>query len=178
VTVRPIASPAELAAVRGLFQEYASSLETDLSFQDFAAELESLPGAYQPPAGALLVAGVAGEVLGCIALRSLEPPAVGEIKRLYVRPAGRGQGLGLALATAILEYARAAGYRRVRLDTLPSMAAAQALYRRLGFRDIAPYRHNPVSGARFMELDLTTGNGAVAPSGSIPCSRRISRPLP
>jgi ribosomal protein S18 acetylase RimI-like enzyme len=155
MTVRPIALPADLAAVRGLFQEYASSLETDLGFQDFGAELESLPGAYQPPAGGLLVADVAGELLGCVALRPLEPPAIGEIKRLYVRPAGRGQGLGLALATAIVERARAAGYQRVRLDTLPSMAAAQALYQGLGFRDIAPYRHNPVPGARFMELELT-----------------------
>lgn len=154
MAIRPMGSPADLAAVRDLFQEYASSLETDLSFQDFGAELRSLPGAYQPPAGALLVADVAGEILGCVALRPLEPPAVGEIKRLYVRSAGRGQGLGLALARAILDCARAAGYRRVRLDTLPSMGAAQALYQRLGFREIAPYRYNPVAGARFMELEL------------------------
>lgn len=154
MTIRAIASPTDLAAVRDLFQEYAASLETDLSFQDFGAELKSLPGAYQPPAGALLIAEVAGHVLGCVALRPLEPPVVGEIKRLFVRPAGRGQGLGSALVTAILECARRAGYRCVRLDTLPSMATAQALYRRLGFREIAPYRHNPIPGSRFMELDL------------------------
>jgi putative acetyltransferase len=160
VTIRPIASPADLVAVRELFKEYASSLETDLSFQDFDAELGSLPGAYQPPAGALLVADVAGELLGCVALRPLEPPAVGEIKRLYVRSAGRGQGLGLALTAAIVESARVAGYRRVRLDTLPSMAVAQALYQRLGFREIPPYRHNPIAGARFMELQLASPDGA------------------
>lgn len=154
VTIRPVASPADVAHVRELFEQYASSLETDLGFQDFGEELRSLPGAYQPPAGALLVAEVGGQLLGCVALRPWEPPAVGEIKRLYVRPAGRGQGLGLALATAILECARAAGYRRVRLDTLPSMAAAQVLYQRLGFREIAPYRHNPVPGTRVMELVL------------------------
>lgn len=152
--VRPVGSAADLAAVRALFQEYAASLETDLSFQDFDQELRGLPGGYQPPHGALLVADVAGEILGCIALRPLEPPAVGEIKRLYVRPAGRGQGLGLALARAVLEYARAAGYQRVRLDTLPSMSAALGLYQRLGFHEIEPYRHNPVPGARFLELEL------------------------
>ena len=153
--IRPIASAADLATVRDLFSEYAASLETDLSFQGFDTELANLPGAYVPPGGALLVADVAGQILGCIALRPLEPPAVGEIKRLYVRPAGRGQGLGAALSRAVLECARAAGYVRVRLDTLPTMLAAQALYRELGFREIPPYRHNPVPGTRFMELDLS-----------------------
>lgn len=160
MTIRPIATPADLVEVRELFEEYAASLETDVGFQDFGAELRSLPGAYRPPAGALLIAEVAGQFLGCVALRPLEPPAVGEIKRLFVRPAGRGQGLGLALATASLESAREAGYRRVRLDTLPSMTAAQALYSRLGFHEIPPYRHNPVPGTRFMELDLTGESGA------------------
>ena len=155
MTIRPIASAADLAAVRDLFSEYAASLGVDLGFQGFDAELASLPGAYVPPAGALLMADVAGEVLGCIALRPLEPPAVGEIKRLYVRPAGRGQGLGVALSRAILDCARASGYRLVRLDTLATMGEAQALYRRLGFREIPPYRHNPVPGTLFMELDLT-----------------------
>ena len=160
MTIRPIASAADLATVRQLFAEYASSLETDLSFQDFDTELASLPGAYVPPWGALLVAEVAGQLVGCVALRPLELPVVAEIKRLYVRPAGRGQRLGLALSRAILERARVAGYRRVRLDTLPTMLAAQALYRDLGFREIPPYRHNPVPGTRFMELDLTVPPGA------------------
>ena len=161
MTIRPAASAADLVAVRALFQEYAASLETDLCFQDFDAELRDLPGAYQPPGGALLVADAAGTLLGCVALRALEPPAIGEMKRLYVRPPGRGRGLGAALASAILERARSAGYRRVRLDTLPSMATAQQLYRRLGFREIGPYRHNPVPGSLFMELDL-----AAPPSSS------------
>jgi ribosomal protein S18 acetylase RimI-like enzyme len=162
MTVRPVASPEDLAAVRALFQEYAASLDTDLCFQDFDPELRDLPGAYRPPGGALLVADAAGTLLGCVALRPLEPPAVGEIKRLYVRPAGRGRGLGAALAAAILERARSAGYRRVRLDTLPSMTAAQQLYRRLGFREIGPYRHNPVPGSLFMELDLAGGPASPA----------------
>src|SRR5512134_3309523 len=95
------------------------------SAADFATDRAGLPGAYGPPGGALLVAEVDGRILGCIALRPLEPPAVGEIKRLYVRPAGRGQRVGAALGRAILECARAAGYERVRLDTLPTMRAAQ-----------------------------------------------------
>src|SRR5512134_4114015 len=125
MAIRPLASAADLATVRDLFKEYAASLETDLTFQDFDTELAGLPGAYVPPGGALLVAEVDGRILGCIALRPLEPPAVGEIKRLYVRPAGRGQRVGAALGRAILECARAAGYERVRLDTLPTMRAAQ-----------------------------------------------------
>lgn len=154
LTVRAAASEADVAAVGDLFREYRASLETDLCFQGFDAELRGLPGAYRPPGGALLVAEVAGALVGCVALRPLEPPAVAEMKRLYVRPAGRGQGIGEALVRAILARAQAAGYQRVRLDTLPSMAAAQDLYRRLGFREIEAYRDNPVAGTRFMELDL------------------------
>src|SRR5262245_57498630 len=154
VLIRPIASATDLASVRELFLEYAASLETDLSFQNFESEVAGLPGAYVPPAGALLVAERDGLIVGCVAMRPLEPPVIGEIKRLYVRQAGRGAGLGRALTLAILDCARSAGYRRVRLDTLPSMQTAQALYRELGFREIPPYRHNPVVGTRFLELDL------------------------
>ena len=142
--------------VRDLFSEYAASLGVDLGFQNFETELAGLPGAYIPPLGALLVAEVKDHIVGCIALRPFEPPDVGEIKRLYVRPAGRGLGLGSALSKAILNAAQAAGYRRVRLDTMPFMESAQALYRELGFREIPPYRFNPVAGTIFMELDLST----------------------
>jgi len=154
MVIRPIASPADFTIARTLFEEYGASLGVDLAFQDFATELATLPGAYVPPTGALLLAELEGEVVGCVALRPLEPPLVAELKRLYVRAAGRGHGLGSALTLAALDQARAAGYRRIRLDTLPGMTQAQALYRQLGFRDIPPYRYNPVPGTRFMELDL------------------------
>ena len=140
--------------VRDLFTEYAESLGVDLGFQNFGDELAGLPGAYVPPLGALLVAEVDAQIVGCIALRPFEPPEVGEIKRLYVRPAGRGLKLGAALSKAILAAANSAGYRRVRLDTMPFMKSAQALYRELGFREIPPYRFNPVGGTIFMELEL------------------------
>jgi ribosomal protein S18 acetylase RimI-like enzyme len=151
--IRPMDS-ADLATVRLLFQEYADSLGVDLCFQDFETELATLPGAYRPPSGALLLAERGGEAAGCVAMRPLEPPAVAELKRLYVRPYARGAGVGVALTEAALELAREAGYARIRLDTLPTMAAAQALYRRLGFREIAPYRANPIPGALYMECDL------------------------
>ena len=154
VRVRRAESAADVAVARALFEEYARSLAVDLAFQDFVHELATLPGAYVPPGGVLLLAEVGGEVLGCVALRPFEPPAVAELKRLYVRPAGRGHGLGRALTLAALEHARAAGYRRVRLDTLPEMTRARQLYRELGFRDIAPYRHNPVPGTSYLEREL------------------------
>jgi ribosomal protein S18 acetylase RimI-like enzyme len=152
--IRPIASAADLATIRLLFQEYADSLGVDLCFQDFDTELATLPGAYRPPTGALLLAERDGDAAGCVAMRALEPPAVAELKRLYVRSSARGEGLGFALTEAALDLARQAGYARIRLDTLPTMAAAQTLYRRLGFREIAPYRSNPIPGALYMERDL------------------------
>ena len=153
--IRPVDSPDDLAATRALFREYADSIGVDLCFQDFETELATLPGAYRPPSGALLLAARGGEAAGCVALRPLEPPAVAELKRLYVRPGARGIGLGAALTEAALDLARTAGYQRIRLDTLPTMAAAQVLYRRLGFREVAPYRLNPIPGALYMELELT-----------------------
>lgn len=147
-------APAELAAVRLLFGEYARSLGVDLDFQDFDAELAGLPGAYAPPRGALFLVTVHGEPAACAAMRPLDDGA-SEMKRLYVRSAFRGLGLGRRLARATIAAARAAGHRAIRLDTLPGMGEAQALYEALGFRDIPAYRHNPVPGTRYLELDLT-----------------------
>jgi len=130
-----------------LFREYADSLGVDLAFQGFEEELAALPDGYD----VLLLAGEDG----CVGVRPFAD-GVCEMKRLYVRPSARGTGLGRALAVAAVEHARALGYRVMRLDTMPAMGAAQALYESLGFVEIPPYRHNPVAGARFMELDLRT----------------------
>jgi putative acetyltransferase len=146
-------TPERLAAAKVLFQEYASALGIDLGFQNFAQELAGLPGDYRRPAGGLMLGLEADVVVGCVAFRRLEP-GIAEMKRLYVRPAARGGGWGRRLAERVMGEARAAGYDRMRLDTLPGMGAAQGLYLGLGFREIAPYRHNPVPGARFLELDL------------------------
>ena len=151
--IRPALLPRDLDVVRGLFREYAASLGVDLGFQDFDAELAGLPGKYAPPAGRLLLAWHDGQPLGCVALRPLDADGC-EMKRLYVRPQARGEGLGRQLAERICREARAAGYARICLDTLPAMAAAQSLYRDLGFVAVEPYVFNPIPGARFLALDL------------------------
>ena len=136
-----------------MFEEYAASLSIDLCFQNFAQELATLPEMYGPPRGALLLAEIDAAPAGCVAVRQLDA-ATCELKRLYVRPTHRGHNLGRLLTYAALETARALGYARIRLDTLPEMQPAQRLYESLGFRDIAPYYGEPIPGQRFMEASL------------------------
>jgi putative acetyltransferase len=147
-------SPAQIAQARELFLEYAQSLGFSLCFQSFDTELASLPGDYAPPQGRLLLAEYEGQLAGCIALHPLEP-GICEMKRLYLRPQFRGKGLGRILAERIIAEARSLGYRSMRLDTVgPLMKDAVALYRKLGFIDIAPYRPNPNPGTIYLELKL------------------------
>jgi ribosomal protein S18 acetylase RimI-like enzyme len=178
--VRDAIVPDEVPVVRALFEEYARAMGFDLCFQNFAAELAGLPGAYAPPAGRLLLAWMhgetaeqakpspTGEAAGCVALRPLvsgccstgvpklvtDSPDTAEVKRLYVPPRFRGRGIGRALAERVLAEAVAAGYRRACLDTLPSMTEAIGLYRSLGFEPVAPYYENPVPGALFFAREL------------------------
>ncbi|MGN6393311.1 MAG: GNAT family N-acetyltransferase [Gemmatimonadales bacterium] len=153
VAIEPAHLGAALVEVRALFEEYAARLGIDLEFQGFAAELSALPGDYEPPGGRLLLGRVEDRPAGCVGVRPLAP-GVCEMKRLYVRPSYRGVGLGRRLASVAVEEARSAGYAAMRLDTLIGMAEARTLYQRLGFRAIAPYRHNPIPGAEFLELTL------------------------
>jgi ribosomal protein S18 acetylase RimI-like enzyme len=153
------AGPADIAACRELFVEYQRALGVSLCFQGFDRELAELPGDYVPPRGGLWLVCIEGEPAACAALRPLDAQAA-EMKRLYVRPAHRGSGLGRRLVEHVIAAARAAGYRSVRLDTLPSMAEAQRLYEKLGFVEAPRYNDNPVTGVRFLALDLAPGAGA------------------
>jgi GNAT superfamily N-acetyltransferase len=138
---------------RQLIEAYAESLGLDLSFQNFEHELEHLRGEYSAPEGAFLLAQDDNGYLGCVGVRRFDADA-GEVKRLYVLPAARGRGVGRLLAEGIVKAARELGYRRLLLDTLPSMQAARALYRTMGFTPTEAYRFNPVAGTTFLELDL------------------------
>ena len=153
--IRPARTSADIATAAALFEEYAAGLGIDLGYQGFPAELAGLPGAYAPPAGELLLAwGDGDETLGCVALRPLEGRRVCEMKRLYVRPAGRRLGLGQALVAEIIAKATALGYAEMKLDTLPSMGAAAALYRKFGFAAIAPYYVSPITGTLYFSRAL------------------------
>ncbi len=154
-------SPAQIAQVRELFLEYAKSLGFSLCFQSFDQELAELPGDYAPPAGRLLLAEYKGEPAGCVALHKLDAK-ICEMKRLYLRPQFRGKGLGRALAETVIAEARGIGYQRMRLDTVePAMKDAVGLYRQLGFKEIAPYRPNPIAGAMYMELELYVASSSL-----------------
>ena len=175
IAIVPADNPVRLDAVRKLFQEYAESLSFNLCFQSFAEELARLPGEYAPWSGMLLLGLVDDQPAGCVALHRLEGEMAGEhselfggsdvceMKRLYVRPASRGCGLGRDLVNAILKCAAAIGYGRMRLDTIPSeMAAAVEMYRKIGFVEIAPYRPNPIPGAKYLELDIRVWQAQLA----------------
>jgi putative acetyltransferase len=159
VTITNLESPSaqELADIRLLLNEYAQSLGVDLCFQSFEAELAALPGDYGAPRGALLLANMNGEPAGCCALRPLDSadyPNACEMKRLFVRPACRGLGLGRRLTESILDAAVLLGYDHILLDTLDDMESARALYAELGFEEIPPYYYNPIPGAHYLMARL------------------------
>ncbi len=159
--IRPAAGPADMERARRLFRTYRAEMRQDLCFADYEREVEGLPGEYAPPGGTLLLAWRGGEAEACVALHEVASETPGrrvcEMKRLYALPQARGGGLGRALAGRIVEEARGLGYDAMRLDTLPMMREAIALYRSMGFREIHAYRHNPVEGVLFLELDLRAG---------------------
>lgn len=163
--IEPARSPADIAAAAALFANCAAGLGVDLSFQGFAAELAGLPGAYAPPAGELLLArGAEGTALGCVALRSLDADHICEMKRLYVRPAGRSRGVGRRLVAAIIAAAEQRRYAEMRLDSLPGMTEAIALYRRFGFAEIPAYCYNPVAGTLYLARPLSFASAARGPA--------------
>jgi GNAT superfamily N-acetyltransferase len=148
-----VASQAEVEAAREIIAEYGRTLGVDLAYQDFERELAKLPGDYVPPSGRLLLAEIDGQIAACVALRACAPE-VGEMKRLFVRRGFRGRHLGRLMATRIIEEAKAAGYKRIQLDSLPFMHEAVRLYRSLGFEPCAPYYETPIAGTVFLERAL------------------------
>jgi len=153
IEIRPVERPGELLVARQLFLDYAAALGVDLCFQNFEAELASLPGNYAPPLGRLMLAWWSSEPAGCVALRPIDGE-ICEMKRLYVKPPFRGRHLGRYLAERICSEARDAGYMNICLDTLPNMSSAIHLYATLGFKPIDPYVYNPIEGAMFLGLSL------------------------
>jgi ribosomal protein S18 acetylase RimI-like enzyme len=152
----PVRTPADLDAAIALFRAYAASLDVDLAYQDFEGEVAAMPGAYAPPSGELLLARSAdGRAVGCVGLRPMDTPGLCELKRLYVAPEGRRGSVGKSLVDTLITVAQQIGYREMRLDTLPSMALAQALYRKLGLEITEPYYDSPVPGALFMRRRIS-----------------------
>lgn len=176
IVIVPADNPVRLTVIRELFKEYAASLSFNLCFQSFEEELARLPGEYAPWPGMLLLGLVDDQPGGCVALHRLDGEMAGvhgdlfggsdvcEMKRLYVRPEFRRCGLGRELVDSILKCAAAIGYRRMRLDTIPSeMGRAVEMYLKLGFVEIEPYRLNPIPGARYLELDLKSWQAKSSP---------------
>jgi ribosomal protein S18 acetylase RimI-like enzyme len=153
IQISPASQTSEVEIVQGLFREYADSLGVDLCFQGFEKELAGLPGDCAPPDGHLYLVYAEGKPAACVGLRKIAD-GICEMKRLYVRPLHRGRGIGRQLVLQLIEDARALGYTKMRLDTLPSMKRAQELYSAMGFKPIEPYRPKPVPGAKFLELDI------------------------
>jgi putative acetyltransferase len=153
ISIVPATAQKDLQQAKILFEEYASSLDFPLDFQNFEEELAGLPGGYAPPEGCLLLALHRDRVAGCVALRKIDQDTC-EMKRLFVKKSFLHLGIGKALAETVIQEAKKKGYTRMRLDTVPSMNEARALYESLGFQKIPPYRHNPVPGAVFLELKL------------------------
>lgn len=158
ITLRHVEELASVEAAREIFREYAASLNVDLCFQNFDAELAALPGEYAAPSGRLLLAAIDGALAGCGGFRALadcDHANACEMKRLFVRPAFRRFGLGRVLAEALIDEARRAGYSTMLLDTLDEMESARELYASLGFVEVAPYYFNPIPGAHYLKCDLT-----------------------
>ena len=168
-TIGPVQADGDVEDARTLFRAYAASLPIDLAYQGFAIELATLPGAYAAPAGVLLLArDRSGAAIGCVALRPLAEPGCCEMKRLFVAPAARGLGLGRALMEAIVSEAARLGYRAVRLDTLPTMTAAIAMYRAAGFEPIAPYYDTAPAGTIFLGRATIPPPPALSPAAAPP----------
>lgn len=153
ITIKSALFPDNLSEVKGMFREYANSLDVDLDFQDFEVELSGLPGKYAEPSGIVLLARSEQEVVGCIALRMIDSD-ICEMKRLYVKPQVRSKKVGRLLVEQLCAEARKLGYQKMYLDTIPSMSSAVRLYTSLGFKPIKPYIYNPLAGAMFLGLDL------------------------